>query len=108
MEKHKYELIIHFSILFALALWSLNKPSKKPPAPIAAREATSKQVLPKAAANVAGMSGFAPKEPVKLDEPKDDPITNEELKEFDGTKDGKPIYVAIRGGCATFPTGRSF
>lgn len=29
--------------------------------------------------------------------PKDDPYTPEQLKEFDGTKPGSKIYVAIKG-----------
>ncbi|KAE9390650.1 hypothetical protein BT96DRAFT_1024439 [Gymnopus androsaceus JB14] len=29
--------------------------------------------------------------------PKDDPFTMEELKAYDGTGEGKPIYVAIKG-----------
>jgi Predicted heme/steroid binding protein len=29
--------------------------------------------------------------------PKDDPFTLEELKQFDGTNDNKPIYVSIKG-----------
>jgi hypothetical protein len=33
----------------------------------------------------------------RLQEPKDDPFTTEELKQFDGSDEGKPIYVAIKG-----------
>ncbi|KAF8333458.1 cytochrome b5-like heme/steroid binding domain-containing protein [Cantharellus anzutake] len=29
--------------------------------------------------------------------PKDDPITLDELKQFDGSQPGKPIYLAIKG-----------
>lgn len=44
------------------------------------------------------MSGaFAPKTEVKLDPPKDDPISVEELAKCDGKTEGKPIYVAIKG-----------
>lgn len=43
------------------------------------------------------MSGFAPKEEVKLAPPKDDPITKEELAKCDGEDASKPIYVAIKG-----------
>lgn len=43
------------------------------------------------------MSGFAPKEEVKLAPPKDDPITKEELAKCDGEDPSKPIYVAIKG-----------
>ena len=43
------------------------------------------------------MAGFAPKTEVHLDPPKDDPIDLEELAKCDGTNDGKPIYVAIKG-----------
>lgn len=32
-----------------------------------------------------------------LSPPKDTPFTIEELKKFDGTVDGQPIYVAIKG-----------
>ncbi|MCJ1444437.1 MAG: hypothetical protein MMC23_004939 [Stictis urceolatum] len=40
---------------------------------------------------------FAPKEPVKLDPPKDDPITVEELAKCNGTDPSKPTLVAIKG-----------
>ena len=43
------------------------------------------------------MSGFAPKEEVKLAPPKDDPITKAELAKCDGQDPSKPIYVAIKG-----------
>jgi membrane-associated progesterone receptor component len=29
--------------------------------------------------------------------PKDDPFTLAQLKEFDGSQEGKPIYVSIKG-----------
>ncbi|KAK2464787.1 hypothetical protein APHAL10511_003205 [Amanita phalloides] len=32
-----------------------------------------------------------------LTEPKDDPFTPEQLREYDGSVPGKPIYVAIKG-----------
>ncbi|KAG6883453.1 hypothetical protein C0993_006067 [Termitomyces sp. T159_Od127] len=32
-----------------------------------------------------------------LDPPKDDPYTTEELKKYDGSTPGQPIYVAIKG-----------
>ncbi|KAK6358955.1 hypothetical protein TWF696_000127 [Orbilia brochopaga] len=40
---------------------------------------------------------FEPKEPVNLDPPKDDIITKEHLSKCDGTHEGYPIYVAIKG-----------
>ncbi|MCJ1407027.1 hypothetical protein MMC19_001097 [Ptychographa xylographoides] len=40
---------------------------------------------------------FAPKIPVKLDPPKSDPITVEELSKCDGTDPSKPTLVAIKG-----------
>jgi len=40
---------------------------------------------------------FAPKEPVQLNPPKDDPITVEELAKHDGTDPSKPTLVAIKG-----------
>ncbi|KAK6355878.1 hypothetical protein TWF718_000257 [Orbilia javanica] len=40
---------------------------------------------------------FQPKEPVVLDPPKDDIITVEYLSKCDGTHEGYPIYVAIKG-----------
>lgn len=43
------------------------------------------------------MSGFAPKTEVKLDPPKDDPISLQDLALCDGEHAGKPIYVAIKG-----------
>jgi hypothetical protein len=32
-----------------------------------------------------------------LDPPKDDPFTLDELKQFDGSDNSKPIYVSIKG-----------
>lgn len=32
-----------------------------------------------------------------LDPPKDDPFTLDQLKQFDGSDNSKPIYVSIRG-----------
>ncbi|KAG6997848.1 agmatinase 1 [Physcia stellaris] len=40
---------------------------------------------------------FAPKDPPKLDPPRDDPIGLEELAKCDGTNSDKPTYVAIKG-----------
>lgn len=33
----------------------------------------------------------------ELDPPKDTPFTTEALKRFDGSVEGEPIYVAIKG-----------
>ncbi|MCJ1259241.1 hypothetical protein MMC24_007077 [Lignoscripta atroalba] len=41
--------------------------------------------------------GFAPKNPVKLDPPKDDPISEAELAKCDGNSPDHPTYVAIKG-----------
>ncbi|KAJ5474755.1 Cytochrome b5 [Penicillium sp. IBT 31633x] len=40
---------------------------------------------------------FAPKEPVQLDPPKDDPISKEELARCDGSDPSRPTLVAIKG-----------
>ncbi|OJJ44804.1 hypothetical protein ASPZODRAFT_18368 [Penicilliopsis zonata CBS 506.65] len=40
---------------------------------------------------------FAPKVPVQLNPPKDDPITVEELSKCDGTDPSRPTLVAIKG-----------
>ncbi|KJK67065.1 Cytochrome b5-like Heme/Steroid binding domain protein [Aspergillus parasiticus SU-1] len=40
---------------------------------------------------------FAPKVPVQLEQPKDDPITVEELSKCDGTDPNRPTWVAIKG-----------
>lgn len=40
---------------------------------------------------------FAPKQPVQLDPPKDDPITRSELEKHNGDDPSKPILVAIKG-----------
>src|SRR6266576_5374310 len=37
-----------------------------------------------------------------LEDPKDDPFTPEELREYDGSIPGKPIYVAIKGSYYTW------
>ena len=44
------------------------------------------------------MAGFAPKTEVNLAPPKEDIITKEELSQCTGEIEGKPIYVAIKGG----------
>lgn len=36
-----------------------------------------------------------------LEDPKDDPFTPEELRQYDGSIPGKPIYVAIKGSYYT-------
>ncbi|KAI9877574.1 MAG: hypothetical protein M1830_003531 [Pleopsidium flavum] len=40
---------------------------------------------------------FEPKQPVKLDLPKNDPISLEQLSKCDGTDPAHPTYVAIKG-----------
>ncbi|KAJ5495658.1 Membrane steroid-binding protein 2 [Penicillium diatomitis] len=40
---------------------------------------------------------FAPKVPVQLDPPKDDPIPTEELAKCDGSDPNRPTLVAIKG-----------
>jgi len=40
---------------------------------------------------------FAPKQPVQLNPPKNDPITGEELAQCNGLNADKPTYVAIKG-----------
>ena len=40
---------------------------------------------------------FSPKKPVKLNTPKEDPITVSELKKCDGSDPEKPTWVAIKG-----------
>ncbi|KAJ5231462.1 Membrane steroid-binding protein 2 [Penicillium citrinum] len=40
---------------------------------------------------------FAPKVPVQLDPPKDDPISPEELSKCDGSDSSRPTLVAIKG-----------
>ncbi|KAJ5095216.1 Cytochrome b5 [Penicillium argentinense] len=40
---------------------------------------------------------FAPKVPVELDPPKDDPISLEELAKCDGTDPSRPTLIAIKG-----------
>ncbi|KXT12492.1 hypothetical protein AC579_7346 [Pseudocercospora musae] len=43
------------------------------------------------------MPGFEPKTPVNLDPPKDDIISLDHLSKCDGTHEGYPTYVAIKG-----------
>ncbi|KAI9652343.1 MAG: hypothetical protein M1831_006890 [Alyxoria varia] len=40
---------------------------------------------------------FEPKNPVKVDPPKDDPISVEHLEKCTGINEGYPTYVAIKG-----------
>ena len=42
---------------------------------------------------------FAPKQPVNLNPPKDDPITQSQLTKCDGTDPSRPTLVAIKGTC---------
>jgi membrane-associated progesterone receptor component len=57
---------------------------------------------------------FAPKEPVTLSPPKDDPITREHLAKCDGTNEGFPTLVAIKGdvfdvsGKETYAPGKGY
>ncbi|TID27615.1 Meiotically up-regulated protein [Venturia nashicola] len=57
---------------------------------------------------------FAPKQPVELAPPKDDPITQEYLQKCDGTQEGYPTLVAIKGtvfdvtGNAAYAPGKSY
>ncbi|CUS08667.1 unnamed protein product [Tuber aestivum] len=43
------------------------------------------------------LKNFEPKDPVQLSPPKDDPISVEKLGEADGSAEGRPVYVAIKG-----------
>ncbi|CAO2654939.1 Nn.00g116720.m01.CDS01 [Neocucurbitaria sp. VM-36] len=57
---------------------------------------------------------FAPKEPVLLQPPKDDAIDREYLAKCDGTNDGYPTLVAIKGdvfdvsGKETYAPGKGY
>ncbi|KAG0133714.1 cytochrome b5-like heme/steroid binding domain-containing protein [Tuber indicum] len=50
---------------------------------------------------------FEPKAPVQLDPPKDDPISLDELKVADGSFEGRPVYVAIKGTVFDVSSNRS-
>ncbi|KAF1965299.1 cytochrome b5 [Bimuria novae-zelandiae CBS 107.79] len=57
---------------------------------------------------------FAPKQPVTLAPPKDDVITREYLAKCDGTNEGFPTWVAIKGdvfdvsGKDTYAPGKNY
>ncbi|RPA91227.1 cytochrome b5 [Choiromyces venosus 120613-1] len=50
---------------------------------------------------------FEPKAPVQLNPPKDDPITVDDLRKADGTVEGSPVYVAIKGTVFDVSNNRS-
>ena len=54
-------------------------------------------------------SSIPPPPAVTLPPPKDDPFTQAQLKEFNGSDADKPIYVAIKGALVLFDiiSGRS-
>lgn len=54
-------------------------------------------IVPNMAEHATEPKRFEPKEPVKLDPPKDDPITLEELAKCNGTDPDLPTLVAIKG-----------
>ncbi|KAI9682562.1 MAG: hypothetical protein M1822_006860 [Bathelium mastoideum] len=47
--------------------------------------------------HVAEPKNFEPKVPVQLDPPKSDPISLDQLAKCDGTHEGYPTYVGIKG-----------
>ncbi|KAF2188415.1 cytochrome b5, partial [Zopfia rhizophila CBS 207.26] len=58
---------------------------------------TAASTLPTMSDSTAHTKKFEPKQPVELAPPKDDPITLDYLAKCDGTNEGYPIYVAIKG-----------
>lgn len=62
------------------------------------KQPTRVKVVPKAQPKLKSIDMSAiPADAPALNPPKDTPYTIEELKKFDGTVEGQPIYVAIKG-----------
>ena len=92
IEAHKVEVIVHLVILTIGVLLLLRKQASKDIDRINKRaEALSKldEPLPK--------SVMESKPAPVLNPPKDDPISVEELAQYNGSDPSKPIYVAIKG-----------
>jgi hypothetical protein len=100
-EKHKIAILFHLTFIFGLSIWALSSSSNANTDSTAALHNESEKKRDSTGPALKGtpsiMSGFAPKEEVKLAPPKDDPITKEELAKCDGQDPSKPIYVAIKG-----------
>lgn len=96
IERNKWALLGHICIIFVLSIWTLNGPTKSS-RPASRKVSTTAQKQKTSQQLPAVMSGFAPKTEVKLDPPKDDPMSVEELAKYDGKTEGRPIYVAIKG-----------
>ncbi|CAD6579545.1 MAG: hypothetical protein CYPHOPRED_000906 [Cyphobasidiales sp. Tagirdzhanova-0007] len=92
LGEHKLAVLFHLTLLFGLLLWTRRSQA---PSSVSVPTSTSAAPAPKPAPSI--MSGFAPKEDVKLDPPKDDLISTADLAQCDGETEGRPIYVAIKG-----------
>ncbi|KAJ8494580.1 hypothetical protein ONZ45_g9723 [Pleurotus djamor] len=87
-----FSLVIYGLLLVLPAAFFVRQyASKKASAPKPLKDADDKESEQKPAKSIM--------QPPKTDlaPPKDDPITLEELKQFDGSDESKPIYVAIKG-----------
>ncbi|KDE05573.1 hypothetical protein MVLG_04068 [Microbotryum lychnidis-dioicae p1A1 Lamole] len=86
---HQLFVAIQIVVLSGLFFWYITLPVEPTPIP----DLSDVDPGTKMAAAVKPFST----DDIKLDPPKDDPITVEELKQYDGTHADKGIYVAIKG-----------
>ena len=102
-QDHLYAILFHSTFIFLLSLWAFRPTTTQASATTTGSSdspgTASKKSLPQPAYNSKStMAGFAPKTEVNLAPPKEDIISKEELSQCTGEIEGKPIYVAIKGG----------
>lgn len=71
-------------------------PYKRPLPPLHLREQFAREAAAEEEKKMAALATAAG-DAIVLDPPKDTPFTTEELAGFNGSVDGRPIYVAIKG-----------
>ncbi|KAG2342830.1 cytochrome b5 [Suillus weaverae] len=79
-----YGLVLTLPLLFLIRRHSLSPSNQPPPVDSQPEEKKSLKTIMQ-----------PPRD--DLDPPKDDPFTLDQLKEFDGSDNSKPIYVSIKG-----------
>lgn len=95
LSEHQTAVSVHLGLIVVLLSWLFFV--DLPRARACTSTSTMKEEAPETAPKVAHEGAKVEKEVFKPDPPKDDPISLEELKECDGSKEGKRILVAIKG-----------